>query len=205
MEVRNNSMVFFADFLDIIDAFETEEEKNIFQRAILEYGIYNTIPDLQKGMKAAFIAVKSRIDGATNKYNNLIAHKKEAGRNGALKRWGNTTEEERPTKYTKEQESNFKDVQEIWNTIQDTNINKVVRLSDDRKFSLFKLLKIYNLMDFKKVVENINNSEYLRGKNKNYWCVNFDWIIKESNFIKVLENNYSTKENNEKSVNEIWK
>ena len=46
----------------------------------------------------------------------------------------------------------------------------------------------------------VNNSQFLTGKNKTKWKANFDWLINESNMIKVLEGNYNQKTGNEQQT-----
>ncbi len=49
----------------------------------------------------------------------------------------------------------------------------------------------YSLEDFKKVFENTQKSSFLCGKSGNQgWKANFDWLITEDNFLKVLEGSY---------------
>lgn len=43
-------------------------------------------------------------------------------------------------------------------------------------------------------IDNINQSDFLRGKNDRGWQIDFDWLMKPNNFIKVLENKYKSNE-----------
>lgn len=58
----------------------------------------------------------------------------------------------------------------------------------------YKLLKSriseYGIDNLLKAIENINNSNFLKGQNNKGWTITFDWLIKPSNFIKVLEDTY---------------
>lgn len=47
--------------------------------------------------------------------------------------------------------------------------------------------------NFLKAINNILNSDFLKGKNDRGWTITFDWFIKPNNFIKVLEGNYDNK------------
>ncbi|NRT32415.1 hypothetical protein BJV38_005000 [Clostridium beijerinckii] len=42
----------------------------------------------------------------------------------------------------------------------------------------------------------VESSDYLSGRNDKWLNCSFDWVIKESNYIKVLEGNYSRKQGN---------
>ena len=57
--------------------------------------------------------------------------------------------------------------------------------------------KQYGIETFAEVIENIKNSDFLQGKTGNRpFVVTFDWVIKPSNYPKVLEGNYNNKGSN---------
>ena len=68
----------------------------------------------------------------------------------------------------------------------------VRNLSDARKRAIQNLLKSYTLEDFRTVFQNAESSSFLNGKSGK-WKASFDWLLKESNFLKVLEGNYEDK------------
>lgn len=72
------------------------------------------------------------------------------------------------------------------------DLSKVIKLSSKRKKQIDKMFCLgYSLEDFKKVFENTQKSSFLCGKLNNYsFRANFDWLIEENNFLKVLEGNY---------------
>lgn len=63
-------------------------------------------------------------------------------------------------------------------------------VSEARKKAVISLLKSYKTEDFETVFENAEASSFLRGSDGG-WKASFDWLMKESNFIKVLEGNYA--------------
>ena len=65
-------------------------------------------------------------------------------------------------------------------------------LSDARKKAIKARLKTYTLDDFRQVFENAEASSFLKGEDGG-WKASFDWLIKESNMLKVLEGNYVNK------------
>ncbi len=85
--------------------------------------------------------------------------------------------------------------QEIVNLYNDICISfpKVFTLSEARKKTIEAGMKIYSLKDFKKLFEMAENSRFLKGENSRNWSANFDWLIKDSNMVKVLEGNYVDK------------
>ena len=48
---------------------------------------------------------------------------------------------------------------------------------------------------------HIKESSFLKGQNNKNWTITFDWLIKPSNFIKVLEGNYTDKEDGSNARN----
>lgn len=48
----------------------------------------------------------------------------------------------------------------------------------------------YGLDAFIETVKSIKQCPFLLGQNERGWVITFDWLIKPSNFAKVLEGNY---------------
>lgn len=70
----------------------------------------------------------------------------------------------------------------------------VVRtLSESRKKAIRARLRVYSLEDFKSLFEKAEASSFLKGSNDRNWSATFDWLLKESNMVKVLEGNYDKK------------
>ena len=96
---------------------------------------------------------------------------------------------------------------EMWNGLSDLGINPVSRITEGtvRYKNLCARLKQYSIDEFRKAIGNIRNSDFLVGK-VNDFQITFDWFVKPSNFIKVLDGNYS-KNNNKTSfgLSDRWK
>jgi len=78
-----------------------------------------------------------------------------------------------------------------------TNLSNIKTLSKKRTSHIKqreKTLKDFDA-DWGQYFVIVNNSQFLTGKAKTSvkWKANFDWLINESNMIKVLEGNYSQK------------
>ncbi len=108
---------------------------------------------------------------------------------------GNATEEERES----ERESDIKnkihiDCQQVVDLYHSIckSFPSVRSLSDARKKAIKARLKTYTIDDFRKVFENAEASSFLKGVDGG-WKASFDWLIKESNMLKVLEGNYADK------------
>lgn len=68
---------------------------------------------------------------------------------------------------------------------------KLKALTDNRKKAIKARLKRYSIADFEKVFKNAEASDFLKGGNNKNWSATFDWMIKDSNFAKILEGNYN--------------
>lgn len=63
-------------------------------------------------------------------------------------------------------------------------------LSDSRKKAIHARLNTYSLGDFQTMFEKAEKSDFLKGANDRNWSANFDWMIKDANFAKILDGNY---------------
>lgn len=87
-------------------------------------------------------------------------------------------------------------VVDAWNSLGDIGIKGVSKMSSTSKRykSLVARIKEYGSDKVIEAVENIRNSDFLRGKNRNGWTITFDWFILPNNFPKVLDGNYTNQE-----------
>jgi hypothetical protein len=67
---------------------------------------------------------------------------------------------------------------------------RVISLSDARKKAIKARLKKYTVEQFEEVFTLAEASDFLKGANNRDWQANFDWLIKDANFAKVLDGNY---------------
>ena len=56
--------------------------------------------------------------------------------------------------------------------------------------SLCARIREYGIDTVIAAIERIKDSDFLQGKNNRNWIITFDWLVKPSNFPKVLEGNY---------------
>lgn len=77
-------------------------------------------------------------------------------------------------------------------------------LSEARKKAIRARLNTYSLEEFRTVFENAEASSFLKGSNDRNWSANFDWLIADKNFVKVLEGNYADKQKRRKEVVPGW-
>lgn len=85
------------------------------------------------------------------------------------------------------------DYQSIKNLYNETCISfaKITALSDNRKKLIKARFEQYGLATIKQVFENAQASDFLKGKNARGWKANFDWLMNDANFAKVLDGNYN--------------
>lgn len=88
--------------------------------------------------------------------------------------------------------SKVQDIIQRWNAL---GLQKIMAINKGTK--RYELLNHrINEYGYEKVVqaiENINQSNFLKGHGKNNWTIAFDWFVQHDNFIKVLEENYNDK------------
>mgnify|MGYP006988826873 CR=1 FL=1 len=86
---------------------------------------------------------------------------------------------------------------------------KVTKISAKRKGHIRARLNDYSIEDLTVVFENMENSDFLKGKNNRNWLATFDWVIgSENNMAKVFEGNYKNKNDRcckeDGTVDEEW-
>ena len=74
----------------------------------------------------------------------------------------------------------------------DVSFPKCTTLSENRKKAIKARLNTYTIEDFERLFTIAESSDFLKGKNERNWSANFDWLIKDSNFAKVLDGNYNS-------------
>ncbi len=97
---------------------------------------------------------------------------------------------------SKTERSNYHEVVDKYNRIC-TSLPKVASLTEPRKKGINRLLKCLekNSYDVDIFFNTVEASDFLTGRS-NDWTANFDWIIKESNYVKIVEGNYVNKQKN---------
>lgn len=80
-----------------------------------------------------------------------------------------------------------------WNSL---NLQKLVCIKEgtNRYKLLNARIKDYGMDSVLKAIDMIGESSFLKGNSTKGWTITFDWLIKPNNFIKVLEGNYSDKQ-----------
>lgn len=82
---------------------------------------------------------------------------------------------------------------EEWNKLQEVGINPIrdIKPSSKRCQLLKGRIREYGIDEVLNAINNVRNSDFLRGENNRGWMITFDWFVKPNNFAKVLEGNYN--------------
>ena len=88
------------------------------------------------------------------------------------------------------------DIEEVVQAYHDTCVSfpHLTKISDARKRAIKARLKKYGIDDLRKVFVKAEQSDFLKGNNDRGWKANFDWLLKETNMVKVLEGNYDNRQ-----------
>lgn len=93
----------------------------------------------------------------------------------------------------KEVRVNYQLIADMYNEIC-ISFPRLTALSDSRKKAIKARMNTYTEDDFRTLFQKAEHSDFLKGKNKQDWRANFDWLLKDSNMAKVLDGNYDNKE-----------
>lgn len=82
---------------------------------------------------------------------------------------------------------------EEWNKLQEVGINPIrdIKPSSKRCQLLKGRIREYGIDEVLNAINNVRNSDFLRGENNRGWTITFDWFVKPNNFLKTLEGNYN--------------
>lgn len=100
----------------------------------------------------------------------------------------------------KDKKNNYQLIADMYNEIC-LSFPKVISLSDSRKKTIKARLNTYSIEQFREMFIKAEASSFLKGENKQDWQANFDWMLKDANFAKILDGNYDEKPKKAKSSN----
>lgn len=95
----------------------------------------------------------------------------------------------------------YSQIQNEFNSIC-INLSAIKKITIPRKKVIDARIKEYGLETVLEVFKIVNKSNFLNGDSERGWKASFDWIMKPSNFTKILEGNYNnrdTKQDQEKN------
>ena len=104
---KKKSFIFNVEWQEILLDYPAEVRLEVYD-AIIEYVAMGTISELKPMAKMAFSFIKKEIDYNTNKYNDIVAKRSEAGKKGMASRYvkGNTGNGVKTTNVTNDNKTN---------------------------------------------------------------------------------------------------
>jgi hypothetical protein len=83
------------------------------------------------------------------------------------------------------------EVVEGWNgRATRSGLRTVAKLTDARTRQIRRMAKAYPVEDWQSVFAKVEQSPFLRGQNDRGWKADFDFVLNEKNFVKILEGKY---------------
>lgn len=135
-----------------------------------------------------------------NIYNNTDNRKTFLSKDKNAKR---TPEDFLGSAKTLKQEKDTERINKFLDYYKSLNLPSIKKVNDKRKKAILNILNGFDESEVKQVLDNFSNSDFLLGK-KTDFKANIDWILKEDNFIKILEGKYNNHGNkntfNDKAV-----
>jgi hypothetical protein len=108
-------------------------------------------------------------------------------------------ETETETETINEELINYKGIVENFHLYCD-RMSKVSKLSNERKKHINARFKDFNYETIIEVIKKAGKSDFLCGINPKAWKADFDWIFNPTNFLKIMEGKYDSKEQKTKFV-----
>lgn len=106
--------------------------------------------------------------------------------------------EEKEIKKEKEKNTEKTEMEDICETVRDffnittTAFPKIKFLSDKQSSAIIDSVNRFGFEGVKHCFELAEDSDFLKGNNKQGWIAGFDWLIQPENVLKVLNGNYSS-------------
>lgn len=78
-------------------------------------------------------------------------------------------------------------------------IPEIRTISGQRKTHTLARIREHGKDTFARMIRIASTNDFLNGKNDRAWVANYDWLVNPSNFVKVIEGNYSSRNGNRNS------
>lgn len=126
------SCVFYADWLDAAHTIEDQRIRCQFYEAILQYAINGMEIETPVEIKMTMAIIKKQIDRNRERYEKTVERRREAGRKGNEKRWGNSQNVANIANATNESQ-NVANVADNVNDNDNVNVNENDNVNDNDK------------------------------------------------------------------------
>lgn len=192
----NQSFTFYGSFVDALDAIPEKEVRYEVMDAIITYGAKGVVlEELSPYAQAMFALIKPNID--TNLKKRIGGAKggrppKKETIEAKSKKPMVSKDENHESEETEQQNIPYQEVVDLYNSVC-TSLPRVRGVSDSRRNAIRSRYKAYGMDGIKKVFENAEKSDFLSGRNGKWSSCNFDWLMKQANFLKVYEGTYDNK------------
>ena len=197
----------------------TNEQAGELIKALFAFASGEEPKDFSDGMiKMAFSFISSQISRDLTKYEDICKRRSEYAK-GSISKLKHKDESISKHKHTDNENDNENDNEinyigdteetdkQFPATHQKTDYKKIIEmyhstcksfpqvtaLSKKRKESIAARLRNYTLEQIQVVFEKAEQSSFLKGNNDRNWSASFDWIMTDSNFVKILDGNYGNK------------
>lgn len=99
------------------------------------------------------------------------------------------------------QEKDNDRIEQFLDYYKSLNLPSIKKISDKRRKAILNILNGFDGSEIKQVLDNYSNSDFLLGKSTDFKA-NIDWILKEDNFIKILEGKYNNRVSKKNTFND---
>ncbi len=209
-EIKKPSFLVYYDNEVVVLRLSDDEAGKLF-KSLFSYGREEIKPDFNKkpALAMAFDILSIAIDRDKERYVKRCGANRENGRKGGLAKASNSkqsltngkqilanlADKDKERDMDRDMDKDRIDYQLIADMYNEICISfpRLTKLSDSRKRAIKARLKQYRIEDFKRLFELAEESSFLKGRNNRNWLANFDWLVKDANMAKVLDENYSDK------------
>lgn len=208
----------YHSYLEYIKELSDAEVGRLF-RACLTYSKSGAVGELPGAEKYVFPAIRYQIDRDNDAYAKKCESQKTNGSKGGRPKTENFSENhsviqetqithgfsEKPKKANEKEKENEKEneissyedtlmrVKTAWNGISSLPHIESIPKGSKREKAVHARLDEYGIDKVLEAIELVKSSDFLTGATG--WKASFDWLIAPSNFLKVIEGNYTNKFN----------
>jgi len=201
MEV--SSFVLYTNSKELVDKLSDEQAGALF-KAILAYTTGCEVEEMDLATEITFTSIKQYID---ENYKKRQEKAERNRRNGSLggrpkKVTSDDTDKKLEKETAKEEKKELKSAetekipyQEIIDKFHELcpSLPKVMKLTEARRKAIRGRCTEYKLDDIYQAFELVEKSDFLSGRNGKWSGCNFDWIMTQSHFLKIMEGVYKNK------------
>lgn len=218
---KRKSFLLYFDRRKEVEMLSDEQAGRVF-KALLRYASTGEKiqEDEEQAVKIMFSVMASAVDENNEKYDAVCKRNAENGAKGGRPRKLNESSEvdenqENPVGFSETPKNQIKTEEDKPSTTPSPSVSQIVELfheicksyprvkaiSGKREKAIKARLNTYGLETIQTVFWKAEASSFLKGKNRRDWSANFDWIIADSNFCKILDGNYDDKPMNGGNTN----